>query len=339
MESKKIDGQFRKKKGFTNVGNSVVRNRHLSLGAKGLYTLIQSFITMPDKSFLQKDFLNMSKEGKKAFLSAWNELKEQGYIVKYVYRVNGGFFNEYDLMDEPSKWHTVFYDKNGNITKKEYITVSEDESIGINIDKDETNNHEACTCMQKVCDTQNGDITKKDVLDRDNTLGNTIKQENNINNTILDNTIDINTINNNSFVLSEKESEEKVKLNIQHDRLIREHPANVKLFNRMVYVVTKAISSGKAMQISKNLWQPNEIAEKLLSLNYDHIIHVLERLPEDDSKIVHRDKMLLTYLFNAPETINEICCSTNFHQHGNNKGIMHKEYDYDEMEKILLAQR
>ena len=34
MESKKIDGQFWKKKGFTNVGNSVVRNRHLFLGAK-----------------------------------------------------------------------------------------------------------------------------------------------------------------------------------------------------------------------------------------------------------------------------------------------------------------
>ena len=53
------DGVFRSKKGFTVVQNSVTRNKELSLKAKGLYMLIQSYITMPEKSWLKSDFQEM----------------------------------------------------------------------------------------------------------------------------------------------------------------------------------------------------------------------------------------------------------------------------------------
>jgi len=48
------DGQFRKKKGFTAIQNAVAKNTDISLKAKGLYLLIQTFITMPGVSWKKR---------------------------------------------------------------------------------------------------------------------------------------------------------------------------------------------------------------------------------------------------------------------------------------------
>ena len=70
------EGFFRSKKGFTVVQNEITRDVNISLKAKGLYLVIQAYISMPDKKWTKEDFRNLTKEGKKAFDSAWKELKE-----------------------------------------------------------------------------------------------------------------------------------------------------------------------------------------------------------------------------------------------------------------------
>ena len=70
------EGFFRSKKGFTVVQNEITRDVKISLKAKGLYLVIQAYISMPDKKWTKEDFRNLTKEGKKAFDSAWKELKE-----------------------------------------------------------------------------------------------------------------------------------------------------------------------------------------------------------------------------------------------------------------------
>ena len=61
------EGFFRSKKGFTVVQNEITRDTHISLKAKGLYLVIQAYISMPDKKWTKEDFRNLTKEGKKAF--------------------------------------------------------------------------------------------------------------------------------------------------------------------------------------------------------------------------------------------------------------------------------
>ena len=101
MEEK--SGRFRKKKiNFSMVSNSIIRNKDISLKAKGLYALIQSYITM-DNFTLYKSFL-MSRccEGERAFDSAWKELKESGYLKMYKIREGAKtFVYEYELLDVP----------------------------------------------------------------------------------------------------------------------------------------------------------------------------------------------------------------------------------------------
>ena len=112
------DGFFRSKSGFTVVQNASTRDRNLSLKAKGLYLVIQSYITMPDKQWKKEDFLGMSLEGEKAFESAWVELKEAGYLHVHFYAEGKKFYSEYELLDEPVEGpHTFYYNAAGELTK------------------------------------------------------------------------------------------------------------------------------------------------------------------------------------------------------------------------------
>ena len=101
MENK--GGRFRKKKiNFSIISNSVIRNENLSLKAKGLYCLIQSYITMEDFTLYKWFLQSKCKEGERAFDSAWNELKETGYLKQYKMREGAKtFYYEYELLDEP----------------------------------------------------------------------------------------------------------------------------------------------------------------------------------------------------------------------------------------------
>jgi len=95
------NGQFRKKKVyFTQVSNVALRDKTLSMKARGLYSVIQSYITIENfilyKTTLRKAF----KEGDKAFGSAWNELKKSGYLLQYRLKDDRGiFYYEYELLE------------------------------------------------------------------------------------------------------------------------------------------------------------------------------------------------------------------------------------------------
>ena len=112
------DGYFRNKKGFTIVQNNISQNKELTLRAKGLYTTIQAYITMPDKKWLKSSFLAEVPEGKGAFEAAWKELKAAGFIKQHIYCEGHAFRTEYELLDEPKKGiNTYYYNRSGELTK------------------------------------------------------------------------------------------------------------------------------------------------------------------------------------------------------------------------------
>ena len=112
------DGVFRSKKGFTVVQNSITKDEGLSLRAKGLYVLIQAYITMPDKNYNKSDFQKMVAEGKCTFEAAWKELKAAGFIKQHIFCMGHAFRSEYELLDEPQKGiNMYYYDREGTLTK------------------------------------------------------------------------------------------------------------------------------------------------------------------------------------------------------------------------------
>lgn len=99
---KATSGFFRKKTNFAAVSNNALKDSRLSLKAKGLYALIQSYITIPNIRLEKGKLRNLCLEGEKSFDSAWKELKDSGYLK--IYRSPTGnkdqFIYEYELLDE-----------------------------------------------------------------------------------------------------------------------------------------------------------------------------------------------------------------------------------------------
>ena len=97
------NGMFRKKKVyFTQVSNTALRDNSLSLKAKGLYALIQSYVTIEDFILYKNFLLKQSKDGRDGFQTAWNELLKAGYLIQYKMKNERGiFYYEYELLDTP----------------------------------------------------------------------------------------------------------------------------------------------------------------------------------------------------------------------------------------------
>ncbi len=96
-------GIIRKKQNpFSQVSNVALRDPQLSLAAKGLYSLIQSFITIPDFTLYKTTLFKQCIEGESAFENRWKELKKAGYLVQHKIRdeKTGKFYYEYELLDD-----------------------------------------------------------------------------------------------------------------------------------------------------------------------------------------------------------------------------------------------
>lgn len=96
-------GRFRKReKPFTQISNHLLRDPNVSLKAKGLYSLIASYLSMVDFTLYKSTLRSNCSEGRDAFDKTWNELKNAGYLVQYKIKTDQGRFEyEYELLDEP----------------------------------------------------------------------------------------------------------------------------------------------------------------------------------------------------------------------------------------------
>ena len=121
--SKIQDGFFRNKVPFVPISQVVAKDKEISLKAKGLYLLIQSYITIPNFKLYKSYLMSVCVEGQCSFDSAWNELKEKGYlkIYKIAKSDSKGFYYEYQLLDtaEPDTPALIVIRKDGTIVEKE----------------------------------------------------------------------------------------------------------------------------------------------------------------------------------------------------------------------------
>lgn len=95
------NGRFKNKKvPYSQVSNYALRDQQLSLKAKGLYALIQSYITIENFILYKTTLIKACKEKETAFQGAWNELKKAGYLKQYKCKNDSGYYcYEYELLD------------------------------------------------------------------------------------------------------------------------------------------------------------------------------------------------------------------------------------------------
>lgn len=97
-----LQGKFRHRRtNFAAVSNEALQDSGLSLKAKGLYAVIQSYINIPNYDLYKGYLMKICQEGVRAFDASWKELKDHGYLKLYRMpgKKCGRFVYEYELLD------------------------------------------------------------------------------------------------------------------------------------------------------------------------------------------------------------------------------------------------
>lgn len=99
----KTGGIVKKRFNFSPVSNTVIDDSTIPIETRGLYVIIQRWITYYDNSHLDKEFLRKKANvGIDKFERMWKELKTFGYLKQYrITSGKGSFIYIYELLDEP----------------------------------------------------------------------------------------------------------------------------------------------------------------------------------------------------------------------------------------------
>ena len=231
------DGKFKKKISFATVSNVALRDKNLSIKAKGLYSVIQSYITLDNFTLYKSFLIEQSIDGIRSFNSGWDELKESGYIKQKRIRVENGFTYEYELLDEP------------DLETPATVNVRMDGSIVENYDENQTTFDDLE--KQQVDKKQNTNNVRLDFEVEDDS------------NEITDTEIDITT--------------QKIKKQIDYEKYKSEDNPHIdNLLNLMIEVATTKSSSVKVGKEKLSTADVQQQCSKIDRLCIDDILKSLK---------------------------------------------------------------
>lgn len=268
-------GKFRRKIGFSAVSNAVAMDSNLSLKAKGLYLLIQTYITIPGFTLYKNYLMSQCKERESAFDSAWNELKRNGYLKQYKMQdtETKRFCYEYELLDEPMK---------------------------------ETNAH--CEPHPENQGVGKPDPDFPDPAFPD--LGNPppgFSRPGKLgvyNQTIQNQTIPSHTIHNH-ITSGERTSVALVKKQISYDDLLATSMIDCDLLDEIVSLIAEVYDmiGDDTIRVQKRRIKAKYVRQQFAKLESKHIAYIAEKIASCTSDVRNPKAYMLTMLYNVPSTM------------------------------------
>lgn len=269
---------------YTVMSNHHLKNRKLSLKAKGLMSLI---LSLPEEwDYTLKGLSYICLEKIDAVRSGIIELEQAGYIIRRRIRDEGGKLRgtEYIIHEEPVEKDKIEEDIQEPMCEKptlenpiqvnptqERPILEKPMQLNINnkSNNQELNNYEVKTHSNLFSgmDECSSSTSVNDRMDR-------IKQY-----------------------------EQLIKKNIEYDFVSKRFDKS--RIDEIVAILVEAVCTTKdTVRVAGNDFPSELVKAQLLKIDSTHIEFVVECLDENTSKIHNIKQYLLTTLFNAPNTIN-----------------------------------
>ena len=260
---------------FTVMSNHHLKNKKLSLKAKGLLSQILSLPEEWDYSLNGLAYIN--KEGKDSVREALKELEREGYVVRTRIRNEKGLLGkaEYVISETPPLENTDFQPKSENPT----------------LDNP----------------TSENPTQEKPALENPTQLNKDKSNKKLLNN-------DLSNIDSFSFSSAQNEkpkrtemneiikNRERVMDNIEYDILCERYRPDA--LDEIVDILTETLSTAKdTIRVSGTDFPAEFVKKKLLKLNAEHIEFVLDCMKENTTQVRNIRQYLLATLFNAPSTM------------------------------------
>ena len=260
---------------FTVMSNHHLKNKNLSLKAKGL---LSQMLSLPDEwDYSLNGLAYINKEGKDSVRNAISELEQEGYIVRTRTRDNKGLLGkaEYVIYETPHFENTDFQPKSENPTLDNPTLENPTQ------EKPALDNP---TQLNK--DKSNIEILNNDLSNIDSFPFSSVHQRN-PKRTEMDKII---------------KNREMVMDNIEYDILCERYRPDA--LDEIVDILSETLSTSKdTIRVSGTDYPTEFVKSKLLKLNAEHIEFVLDCMKENTTQVRNIRQYLLASLFNAPSTM------------------------------------
>ena len=281
---------------YTVMSNYHLRDKNLSLKAKGLLSQI---LSLPENwDYTLTGLAKINAEGKDAIRAAIVELERAGYVCRRQTTDKNGKFsaNEYILREYPASVQPLLEEPSSAQPLSENPT-----TVFPATDSTPTENPMQLNIDARNKEKQNTDEQSKDSFPFSSVppaapspaaaqppepKGRDGKK---------------------SSPVREQEMDayrEMIRENISYDAYLRDHPWDAGQLDEMVELMVEAVCSRrKTIRVAGNDFPQAVVKSRLLKLEGEHIQFVFDSLRENTTQIRNMKQYLLAVLYNAPATI------------------------------------
>ena len=265
-----------KTKDYTVMSNHHLKNKNLSLKAKGLLSQMLSLSDEWDYSL--KGLASINKESVDAVRTAVLELEEAGYVVREQTRAAQGTFSQtaYTIYEQPQLDLPISENPTQLNTKRSKTNPEKKKELNTDVINDQSNlisslNPFSCECGK----VENPDEMRKDE-----------KRE--------------SRHNNYDYWKSQ------IQTNVDYESLRTAHPYDLRLIDEIIEIMVETVmSNGDTIQIASNKYPHSIVKERFLNVDYEHIQYIIDCFKENAKmkEIKNIKQYLKAAIFNAPATI------------------------------------
>lgn len=274
--------RIEKTRDYTVMSNHHLRDKSLSLKAKGLLSLM---LSLPEEwDYTTKGLARICKDGVDSICAGVRELEEHGYVIRQRVRNPNGQLGaiEYTILEQPRP-------PEPEKPERENPVLDNPEQASPVLEEPEQGNP-----AQLNTNRSSKEKSKKDLSSTEgsNPIQSSPQTPAGANRTGRD-------------WMRERESYRELILeNIEYDYLIRNHPLDRDRLDELVELMVDTVCSNREMiRIAGDDYPAEVIKSRFLKLNSSHIEYVLDRMRENTTYVRNIKKYLLAALYNAPATI------------------------------------
>lgn len=266
--------RIEKNRNYTTMSNYHLRDRRLSLKAKGLLSLI---LSLPDGwDYSVRGLAAICKESPDGIATPLKELEKHGYLFREQTRESNGRMGkvEYVIFEQPQE---ALPKQETPCTEKPY-TVKPDTAIPI------SERPHTVTPAQINKEEEN---TEKENTEINNYLSNQSKKQEDADRMKMERDLFKN----------------RIKKNISYEMLSK-NPALANEVDELVELMTDTVCINEPfVHIAGKEIPTAVVEERFLRIEEDHIVYIIDSLRKSSSKIHNIRQYLLAALYNAPITI------------------------------------
>ena len=274
--------RIEKTRDYTVMSNHHLRDKSLSLKAKGLLSLM---LSLPEEwDYTTKGLARICKDGVDSICAGVRELEEHGYVIRQRVRNPNGQLGaiEYTILEQPRQ------PEPGKPERENPVLDNPEQACPV-LEEPEQGNP-----AQLNTNRSSKEKSKKDLSSTEgsNPVLSSPKAPRGSDGMGRD-------------WMRERESYRELILeNIEYDYLIQSHPLDRDRLDELVELMVDTVCSRReTIRIAGDDYPAEVVKSRFLKLDSSHIEYVLDRMRENTTYVRNIKKYLLAALYNAPATI------------------------------------